>query len=404
MGLKNYFDSKRRLNGEQDTIAPEQVYSGIGFTYNSFVRRHYGRGMRSLMETKRGFMERWQAFAADQSGAIAVLTAYVIVALLGFAALALDIGHLVDVKAELRKASEAGALAGARALGLPVGVTSWNWNNAKNTAVSIVQKNYVDTNVLADFSDANVEVGFWEMSWTEATAPAHLLGYLDPAAYVPTNGQVAAVKVTISRTKDGSGSSAPVAASFASVWGINSMEAKASAVAMISPPTTIPYSSAFPFALPLTWVTNHWKDDPPINFDVAANQHTPLSGGQWTSFKTQENGANYIDSLILGTNHTDSITIGDQIYIQNGEKASIYNVVEANDVGQIRYVPVVPDGFANGAYTTVKAYVPFKITSVTGSGNDPTVTGHFVPGWVDPNASGSGGKYFGDLLPPRLVN
>jgi hypothetical protein len=50
------------------------------------------------------------------------------------------------------------------------------------------------------------------------------------------------------------------------------------------------------------------------------------------------------------------------------------------------------------------AYVPFKITSVIGSGNDPTVIGHFAPGWVDPHARGGGGKYFGDPLPPKLVN
>jgi len=287
-------------------------------------------------------------------------------------------------------------------LALPMGVTDWNWNNAKNAAVSMVQKNYVDTSSLADFTDANVEVGFWDMSWTQVTAPDHLLGYTNPATYVPAKGQVAAVKVAISKTQDGSGSSAPVVASFASVLGINFMAAKASSVAMISPPTTIPYSSAFPFALPWTWVDQHWKDDPPIIFGVAANQHVE-SGGQWTPFKDKINSADYIKSLILGTNTSDSISVGDTIYIQNGEEAAIYNTAETQ-VGQTRYIPVVPDGFENGDMTTVLAYVPFIITKVIGSGKDPTVIGHFRPGWVDPNARGSGGKYFGDPLPPRLVN
>jgi hypothetical protein len=354
------------------------------------------------METKRGFLVRLQALSVDQSGISGVLAALVIVVVIGFAALTLDIGRLTDVKAELQKATEAGALAGARALALPVGVTDWNWQNGKDKAVSMVQNNYADAKSLVDFTAANVEAGFWDLSWTRATAPPHLLGYENPSAFVPSNNQVAAVKVTITKSKGGAGSSAPVAASFASILGVNSMETKASAVAMISPPTTIPYSSAFPFALPWTWVENHWKDNPPLVFDVAANQHTPASGGQWTSLKTTENGANYIDGLILGTNHTDSISVGEPIYIQNGEKAAVYNVAE-NDVGQTRYVPVVKDYFENGAYTPVLAYVPFKITNVIGSGNDPTVTGHFAPGWVDPNARGSGGKYFGDPLPPRLV-
>ena len=283
-----------------------------------------------------------------------------------------------------------------------MGVTDWNWDNGKATAVSTVQKNFADNRSLADFTAANVQAGFWDLSWTPGTAPANLLGYANPSAFVPASGQVAAIKVTVSKTQGGSGSSAPVAAYFASVMGINFMEVQSSAVAMISPPTTIPYPDLFPFALPYTWVEQHWKDHPPISFGIAADQHVD-SGGQWTSFKSEENSANFIDGLILGTNTSGSITVGDEIYIQTGERASIYNTAK-NEIGKIRYVPVVKDGFVNGAYTTVLAYVPFEITSVIGSGNNPTVIGHFVPGWVDPNASGAGGKYFGDPLPPKLVN
>jgi Flp pilus assembly protein TadG len=356
------------------------------------------------MKTTRDFMRKWRAFPADQSGSIAVFSSIAMVMLLSFAALALDTGHLVSVKSELQKAADAGALAGARALALPMGVTTFNWDNGKAMAVSAVQKNFADNRSLADFTSANVQAGYWDLSWTPGNAPANLLGYENPAAFVPASGQVAAVKVTVQEIKGGSGSSAPVATSFASVMGITSMEAKASAVAMISPPTTIPYSDTWPFALPYSWVNNHWKDDPPISFNVAASQHVD-SGGQWTSLKTTENGATYIDSLILGTNITDSISVGDQIYIQSGERASIYNTVVNNCIGKIRYIPVVQDGFSTGAYTEVLAYVPFQITSAIGSGNNPTVIGHFVPGWVSPRAKGGGGEhYFGDPLPPKMVN
>jgi len=346
-------------------------------------------------------MGRWRALAVDQSGSIAVFSAIAMLMLLSFAALALDIGHLVSVKGELQKAADAGALAGARALALPKGITDWNWANGKATAVSTVQKNSADGRSLADFTDANVQAGYWDLSWTPGNAPANLLGYDNPAAFVPASGQVAAVKVTVQEIQGGSGSSAPVATNFASVMGITSLNTKASAVAMMSPPTTIPYSDTWPFALPYTWVHNHWTDTTP--FAVAANQHVD-SGGQWTSFKSQENGANYIDGLILGTDTTDSISVGDKIYIQNGERASIYNTVYKNCIGQTRYIPVVPDNFPDGAYSEVKAYVPFEITEVIGSGNNPTVIGHFVPGWIDPHAKGGGGKNFGDLMPPKLVN
>ena len=120
--------------------------------------------------------------------------------------------------------------------------------------------------------------------------------------------------------------------------------------------------------------------------------------------KRQENGANYIDGLLLGTNTSDSISVGDQIFIQTGERASVYNTAYNNCIGQIRYIPVVPDNFPNGAYSPVLAYVPFEITQVIGSGNNPTIIGHFVPGWIYPRAKGGGGKNFGDLMPPKLVN
>jgi Flp pilus assembly protein TadG len=338
----------------------------------------------------------WQEFHADESGGVAVVVTLVLTAMLFSAALVLDLGHLTTVKSEVRKAAEAGAYAGARALALPQDITDWNWDNGKATAVAAVQQNAADQLSLADFTVTNVQVGYWDMRWDARTAHDLL-----SSAITPANGQVAAVKVTVAKTPGGSGSSAPVATYFASMMGIGSMSAQASAVAMISPPTKVPYPDLFPFALPYTWVDQHWKDKPPISFGIAADQHVE-SGGQWTSFKSTENSANYIDGLILGTNTSDSISVGDPIYIQNGERASIYNVAK-NEIGKIRYVPVVEDGFQNGAFTPVVAYVPFQITSVIGSGNNPTVIGHFKPGWVDPNASGAGGKYFGDPLPPKLV-
>jgi len=338
----------------------------------------------------------WQEFRSDESGGVAVIVTIVLTAMLFTAALVLDLGHLSTVKSEVRKAAEAGAYAGARALALPQDITDWNWDNGKATAVSAVQQNAADQRSLADFTVTNVQVGYWDMSW-DARAAHDLL----PSTTTPVSGQVAAVKVTVAKTPGGDGSSAPVATSFASMMGISSMGVQASAVAMISPPTKVPYPDLFPFALPYTWVNQHWKDKPPISFAIAADQHVD-SGGQWTSFKTTENGATYIDSLILGTNTSDSVTVGDPIYIQTGERASIYNVAK-NEVGKVRYVPVVEDGFQNGAYTPVVAYVPFEITSVIGSGNNPSVIGHFKPGYVDPKASGAGGKYFGDPLPPKLV-
>ena len=60
---------------------------------------------------------RVKEFVADQSGAMAVMAALLVVVLLSVSALAVDYGYMAWVRGELQKAADAGALAGARDLG-----------------------------------------------------------------------------------------------------------------------------------------------------------------------------------------------------------------------------------------------------------------------------------------------
>ena len=55
-------------------------------------------------------------FLNNESGAIAVTTAIMLTMLMGFTALAIDVGHLVVAINELQNAADAGALAGAKVL------------------------------------------------------------------------------------------------------------------------------------------------------------------------------------------------------------------------------------------------------------------------------------------------
>ena len=51
-------------------------------------------------------------------GAVAVIAAIMLIVLVGFTALAIDVGHLYLVRGELKNAADAGALAGAHARNL----------------------------------------------------------------------------------------------------------------------------------------------------------------------------------------------------------------------------------------------------------------------------------------------
>src|SRR5690349_18062863 len=57
----------------------------------------------------------------DQQGAVAVMVAVFLVVLAGMTALVLDIGHALVARNQLQNASDAAALAGARALGVIYG-------------------------------------------------------------------------------------------------------------------------------------------------------------------------------------------------------------------------------------------------------------------------------------------
>jgi len=74
--------------------------------------------------------------AGDESGGVVVLIAMMLFVLLGIAALAIDIGHLMIVRNELRNAADAGALAGARQLYTGVTATGIIVNTGANTVAS----------------------------------------------------------------------------------------------------------------------------------------------------------------------------------------------------------------------------------------------------------------------------
>jgi Flp pilus assembly protein TadG len=361
----------------------------------------------------------YSRFFKDSGGSISVIVIVGMVAMLGLGALAVDIAHQTLVKSELQKAAEAGALAGARGLDQQLQPNQiWNWDYAKTVAVQALQSNNVDTQSLSGIDPAQlpntVEVGYWDISWVNGipnTPPAngHLLGYTNPAAYTPAStNEIAAVRMILAKDQSGTGVLAPVNTVFASVLGASSMNSHASysgIVAVRPSPTTIAAGDAFPFAIPYTYVKNNWYKDPPVTFYVGSTQHV-TDGGQWTTFKTTDNSASYVDGLIINGNPV-SLSVNDQIYIQTGEKSSIYNTVQTqftNNPNKIYMVAVIPDSFTVGAYNTVKAFSAFKITGCSGSGVDPWVSGHFVPNYMNPKASGAGGEHLGSAIPPRLVN
>jgi Flp pilus assembly protein TadG len=139
-----------------------------------------------------------EGFIADESGAIALVMAFLLVAFLGLGALAVDIGCIASGQDDLKKAAEAGALAGAAALGC-----TKDWYSA---ATSILQKN--------GLSGCEVQKGYWSLVQKKflTTAPSE------------TPSPVSAIRVVAARN---------VQLSFAPILGINSKDLTGTAVAVL---------------------------------------------------------------------------------------------------------------------------------------------------------------------------
>jgi hypothetical protein len=349
---------------------------------------------------------------SETSGSIAVITAIALVAICGAAALAMDWGHLVSVKNELQIASEASALAGARALCTQIpGSLSFvdipNWISGSQNADYILKKNSADNVLLAN---ADIQTGFWSLNWHWSTAPKDATTgaiQLLPQSTTPDATHIPAVRVKID--KKAGVNSGKVQFSLARVMGISDASTSAQAVAAVFPRKgkgirSVPPQSCLPFATPISWVRAHWNDDPPTSFRIGSTYHSE-DGGEWTSFLIDANNVPAIRNLINEGNPTP-LTVGDDIYIQPGTKSVLYSDL-AVDIGKIGLLPIVRDDFATHEYNRLLAFVAFYLEDTGGSGESAYIQGHFVKGYVDYDATPGppdGSLYFGaDAATPSLV-
>ena len=165
---------------------------------------------------------RLSAFLMDQDGVIAIVIALLLPILLGFAGLALDIGHMYVVNSQLKNAADAGASSGARALAPYTASATPNWAAGLSKASDTVKRNLADNKQL---TDCQVDYGYWNFT----TIPPSLKS----AGIVPTANDYPAVRVTVSKTAGQN--NGPVQMFLASVLGVLPADVSATSVAIIQP-------------------------------------------------------------------------------------------------------------------------------------------------------------------------
>lgn len=353
-----------------------------------------------------------------QRGMVIPMVAIGMLSLIGFMALAIDVGYLFVARNELQNAADAAALNGAGYL-YQVTPPAPNWSLAESEATAAISLNQTGNITLTDIV---VSSGYWNLTETPSG--------LQSQSITPGADDKPGVKVTISKTPGNNGG--PVNTFFARVLGINSMNASATAVAVVTSPGYT--SSLFPLAIPQCMYDAYWANGQPqlVNgsYDIKIGSAYHYSGcgaafitGQWTSLDTDENNVPRIRDLIAqarGELPGTELAIGSNIWIEPGTKTTLYPLVNscssAGD-GTCAYVsmPVVCPNSpgCNNLLDTTHAQIPISgfacvhiMSADGGSGKSITVR---MVGTSDPNYSkcktaGSGtGPNYGLYLPPRLV-
>lgn len=331
-----------------------------------------------------------------ERGATLILVAFGMIGLLGFAALAVDVGYLMVVRNQLQNAADAAALGGA--MKLYTATTGPNWSDAEAQATATIPLNTA-TNVA--LTGGVVASGYYNLSGTvpglHATQGA---------------GDAPAVQVTLSKSSGNNGG--PVSLFFAPVLGINTAAVSVTAVAVESGPGTVNAHQLFPVAIPVCFYVNYWdvttgqpKIDPGTGLPYEFNIDAPNTGnsvscdaGQWTSFTSGSQSARVAKDLADNGNDS-ALSVGQSIdiWMQNGIEASVYDHVPP--VGTTILVPVV-QSTAPGNWSPIVAFAPFVITAVNKNGSHSYISGHLVSGYKITAGSG-GGPAYGALTPPTLV-
>ncbi|MGR2738934.1 pilus assembly protein TadG-related protein [Billgrantia sp. Q4P2] len=273
---------------------------------------------------------RWGA-RQRQKGVSVVLVAVSLVILLGFMALAVDVGNLYVARNELHNAADAGSLAGARRLYItvddPISGTQIKINNgtdpydgenylsAEGWATQAAQSNGSQGEVVEVLSARRGHWSFSQRTFSEnpSTEIVDLHGSTTEELDI-NNAFINAVEVVTARQQT------PVETFFARVLGINNVDVTARSVAYIGFAGTLrPQDVDQPIALCKQALLN-----PSGNYSCDVGRFIPEGDqtGGWTNFEHDTKGAtnaNELRDLVKGDGNENEMYFGEDIATNNGQ-------------------------------------------------------------------------------------
>lgn len=386
----------------------------------------------------------------EQRGSILVLAAGILLALAGFAVLAIDVGRVYVVRNELQNVADAAALAGANCLTrqsdpasgvkcLETFSPTLNWTRATAKAEAHLSLNSA-ANLALSSSDAGhlIEVGYWNLCPPAAGCPAGLSGAPSGGSFSTsfsplTDYDKPAVRVLV--RKDAGVNNGPIAMLTQLIFNVGAaVPMSAEAVAVISSPSVVLPDSLIPHVINKCMFDRFWDSatgtpvlyqdgdvDPwnlpqvpgtPWEIRIGSSYHyDECTSGQWTTFDLNSCSANDVRNLIESGNPTE-LDIGDSTWVKPGTVSADYRALDAKyptppgaDV-TVLVVSAPNNELSIQGSLPIVAFAGFHIDDIRSTGGPPSnpgfyIQGHFIPSTVVP---GSGiGPFYGTYTPPRLA-
>jgi Flp pilus assembly protein TadG len=303
-----------------------------------------------------------------ESGTVAVLVALCLIVIVGFLALALDIGYVMVTRNESQDAADAAALAGARRLG----ENYYTKVADKTTDVESVSETTAGLNKVATQNVArdnvDIKIGWWDQY---------------SGTFTETSTSPNAVQATVTRRTGLT--SGPIRTFVAGVMGIANFRMEATATAAIQGECTGEVD--FPIGIGRSWFSNKSAQgySKGICTEIAIND-TMSSCAGWTNLENKKYKWQDVDAIIKGGPVPD-VDIGDIIEFGGGVVQTMlddlvvrFNAEKVNGKWTV-HIPVFEDnnicGNPNKAYVVI-GYATMDIYDVITTGNNKGLYGKIV--------------------------
>lgn len=229
----------------------------------------------------------------DKKGVTVVVVAISLVVIIGFAALAVDVGYFMVSRNQLQNAADAAALGAARALGniysplppaTPMSYEDQQTYICNPADILPVAKEVAASNSAAGqpviIQDADVEIGVWNT---------------DTKTLTETLNQPNAVRV-IARRDTTEGVGGQITTFFARIFGINAVSVTATATAGLTSQSTAEWLP--PFGISRAWFENKENFcDNPIKFYPT---NSPEGCAGWHTYEQSPPNANRLKNILNG--------------------------------------------------------------------------------------------------------